>query len=135
MKTFINIGKYILTPIISYLSGFYMYEKTLNLVWNQSLGNDIYAVLYYGGLAFFLIATPIYSFLTKWINTNFKKNHLLLFPLVCMLIFIIPTMFITALFDSFNPFTAEALLFHAFFITSGCVFGLSTAIFNKLQFK
>ncbi|QDQ03060.1 hypothetical protein FOH38_22880 [Lysinibacillus fusiformis] len=130
MKLFKNFGKYILTPLIAYLSGFYMYNSIINIVWNQSLGNEMGAVLFYGALAFLLVATPIYLLLINWMEIKFNKYHIFIFPSGCMCIFFIPTMFISALFGSFNPITSEALLFHAFFLTSGCVFGIGSAIFK-----
>ncbi|MGE7093590.1 hypothetical protein ACQKII_19465 [Lysinibacillus sp. NPDC048646] len=128
MHLFKNLGQYVLTSLIAYLCGFYAYEKILNIVWDQSLGNDIYSVLFCGALAFMLVATPIYLRLINWMETKCKKYRLFIFPLGCMCVFFIPTMFIFVLFGSFNPFTSEALLFHAFFLSSGCVFGIGSAI-------
>ena len=61
MKTGIRvISLYILSPLLSFIGGFYAYITTLRLVWDQSLGGDFNFVLYYGSIAYFLILFPIY---------------------------------------------------------------------------
>lgn len=116
---------YIVTPFLSYIGGFYAYILTLKIVWEQSLsGGDMKAVLFWGGIAFFLLATPIYLGIIYFIDRMFKNNKGFLYPFGCIVVFFIPTLLVTFSFGSINPFSPEAMLFHSFFIASGLIFGL-----------
>lgn len=123
---------YILTPLLSYLGGFYAYITTLQLIWNESLGGDFHAVLFYSLLAFCLIAIPIYLGMIVFVDNKFKNFKFIFYPLGCILVFFIPTFFIGLSLGSINIFIPEAMLFHAFYITSGLIFGLCTWIFKKI---
>lgn len=50
---------FVLTPINSFLGGFYAYVWVLKQQWNQDIGNDAPAVLIYGGVAFVTLAMPL----------------------------------------------------------------------------
>ncbi|WP_339250853.1 hypothetical protein NSQ43_13060 [Sporosarcina sp. FSL W8-0480] len=121
----VNLYFYVVTPLLSFIGGFFSYILTLKIVWDQSMsGGDMKAVLFWGGIAFFLVATPIYLGIIYFIDKRCTKIIGLLYPIGCILVFFIPTFFITLSFGSVNPFSPEAMLFHSFFITSGLIFGL-----------
>jgi hypothetical protein len=121
----VNFCLYVITPLLSYLGGFFAYNLTLKTVWEQSLSRgDMEAVLLWGGIAFFLLAVPIYLGIIYLIDLKLKKLKGYLYPIGCMLVFFIPTLLITVTFGSVNPFSPEAMLFHSFFLTSGLIFGL-----------
>lgn len=123
---------YILRPFLSFVGGFYAYVLTLKLVWNQTLGGDKDFVLFYGALAFLIVAFPIYLGIIRLIDKIFSKWKILLYPLGCILVFFLPTLKILLIFGSANLFLPEAMLFYSFFITSGLIFGLSTWIINNI---
>ena len=130
----VNFSLYIVTPLLSFIGGFFAYVLTLNIVWEQSLSSgDMKAVLFWGGIAFFLLAAPIYLGITYFIDNRFKKIKGLLYPIGCMLVFFIPTLVVTLSFGSMNPFSPEAMLFHSFFLTSGLIFGLCSWGFKKFK--
>lgn len=125
---------YVLTPLLSFIGGFSAYILVLKIVWEQSLsGGDIGATLYWGGIAFFLLAVPIYLGIIYFIDNRFKRLKGLLYPIGCMLVFFIPTLLITLTFGSINIFLPEAMLFHSFFLTSGLIFGLCNWGFKKIK--
>jgi hypothetical protein len=120
-------------PIIVFYWSFFTYILTLKIVWEQLLGGDMVAVLYWGGIAFFLVSVPIYLGIICFIDKRSKKLKGLLYPIGCMLVFFIPTLLITLSFGSMNPFSPEAMLFHSFFLTSGLIFGLCSWGFKKFK--
>lgn len=126
---------HIITPLVSFIGGFLAYSLTLKIVWGESLGGDMDAVLFFGGMAFFLIAVPIYFGIIYFIDTLIKKFKAFLYPIGCILVFFIPTLMITLFFGSTNLLSGEAMLFHSFFLTSGLIFGLSIGLINKIKFK
>ncbi|MDW0117216.1 hypothetical protein QTL97_09725 [Sporosarcina thermotolerans] len=129
-----NFYLYVITPLLSFIGGFFAYILTLKIVWEQSLsGGDMKAVLLWGGIAFFLLATPIYLGITYFIDKKCKKIKGLLYPAGCILVFFIPTLFVTLSFGSMNPFSPEAMLFHSFFLTSGLIFGLCSWGFKRIK--
>ncbi|MDN4607205.1 hypothetical protein [Sporosarcina highlanderae] len=57
----VNLYLYVVTSLLSFIGGFFAYILALKIVWDQSMsGGDMKAVLLWVGIAFFLIATPIY---------------------------------------------------------------------------
>lgn len=118
---------YLVTPIVSFFGGFFAYKLILEKVLNEELGGDTNAVLFWGGIAFFLFGVPIYYGIIHLIDIWVKKLKWLYYPIGCMLVFFIPTAFITITFGSLNLFSPEAMLFHSFFLTSGLIFGLCIA--------
>ena len=130
----VNFCLYVVTPLSSFIGGFFAYILTLKIVWEQSLsGGDMEAVLYWGGIAFLLVAVPIYLGIIYFIDNRFEKLKGLLYPIGCMLVFFIPTLLVTLTFGSVNPFSPEAMLFHSFFLTSGLIFGLCNWGFKKIK--
>lgn len=122
----------LIAGVLSFMVGIMSYILTLKLVWNQSLGGDTYAVLYWGGFAFFVIVFPIYLLTIKFIDYLSFKHKYIFYPLSCMLIFFVPTSFITiSLGGTFNIFSPEAMLFHSFFLSAGLVFGLTIWILRR----
>lgn len=47
-----KFGLYVLTPLLSFLGGFYAYVWIVNNYWKQELGGDAISVVIFGGLAF-----------------------------------------------------------------------------------
>ncbi|WP_153733190.1 hypothetical protein [Sporosarcina obsidiansis] len=129
----INFSLYVVTPILAFIGGFLFYVLTLKFVWDESIAGDMRAVLFWGGIAFFAIAVPIYFGVIYFIDRRFVRFKVLLYPIVCMLIFFIPTLVIAMMFGSLNPFSPEAMLFNSFFIGSGLIFGLSFWIIKRYK--
>ncbi|MBS4188722.1 hypothetical protein KHA94_00625 [Bacillus sp. FJAT-49705] len=129
----VNFYLYVFTPLLSFIGGFFAYTLTLKIVWEQSLGGDMVSVLFWGGIMFFLVSVPIYLGVIYFIDKRTKKFKGLLYPIGCMLVFFIPTLFITLSFGGINPFSSEAMLFHSFFFTSGLIFGLCSWGFKKFK--
>lgn len=129
-----RFGLYIFSPLLSYFGGFLAYIITLKLIWNETLGGDLSFVCIYGGIAFFIIGFPIYLGIISFVDKKFHKYKGMLYPLGCMLIFFIPTLFITLRFGSLDLFTPESMLFHSFFLTSGLIFGICHWVLKKASF-
>lgn len=126
--------KSIIAGLLSFTGGIMCYILTLKIVWNQSLGGDAYSVLYWGGLAFFIIALPIYLLMIKLIDSKFSKHKYFFYPLSCMIVFLVPTAFITISFGGVLAiFSAEALLYHTFFLSSGFIFGITSWFFRRKE--
>ncbi len=128
-----NFCLYAVTPILAFIGGFLSYVLTLKFVWDESIGGDIRAVLFWSGIAFFATAVPIYLGVIYFIDHRFVRHKFLLYPIVCMLIFFIPTLVITMTFGSLNLFSPEAMLFNSFFIVSGFIFGLCSWIIKRIN--
>lgn len=121
----------IVAGVLAYVAGFICYTVILKIVWAQSLEGDTYAVLLWGAIAFFLIAVPIYMLIIYVVMKFSTKYQHIYYPLSCMLVFFVPTAFITMLFGgTWNIFTSEALLFHAFFLAAGAVFGVTRSVWK-----
>lgn len=126
--------KSIIAALLSFIVGIMCYTLTLKIVWNQSLGGDADAVLFWGGLAFLIIALPIYLVMLKLIDTIFSKHKYFFYPLSCMLVFFVPTTFITLSFGGVLAiFSAEAMLFHTFYLSSGFIFGIMSWFFQRKE--
>lgn len=130
MRSFFII---LVIPILSFFGGFFTYKFILENVHNESLGEDANAVLFWGGIAFFLFGVPIYFGIIYLIDIWFKKLKWLYYPIGCMLAFFMITSIITISFGSLNLLAPEALLFHSFFLTSGFIFGLCTGIVKSFK--
>ena len=122
MKKF---GLYILTPIASFLSGFYIFVKMWHFFLNENLNsNDFNVIFFWGGLPYLIGAVPFYFFIIHLID---KKNYsfkFLLYPIGCMLGFLIPLVPIILLWSGGHLFSSELILFYGFFLTSGLIFGI-----------
>lgn len=121
MRTF---ALYVLTPVLSFIGGFYAYIWVLKAYWQQELGNGTASVLINGGLAYFALAIPLYFLIVGFIDKRAMRFKWLFYPLLCMLVFFLPTFVITMAWGDGNLVSAEALMFHSFFLTSGFIFGL-----------
>ncbi len=127
---------YIFSGLFSYGIGFLGYTITLKMVWDQTLGGDMNAVLFWGAVAYFLVAFPIHLLTVAVVEKLFTRPKLFYYPLGCMLVFFVPTLFITSsLSGQFILFTPEAMLFHAFFLLAGLTFGLMTGFFKRAKFQ
>lgn len=89
-----KLGLFVLTPIISFLGGFYAYVWVLKQQWNQDIGNDATAVLIYGGMAFVALAMPLYFLVIGFIDKRIARFKMVLYSLFCMLLFFLPTVLI-----------------------------------------
>lgn len=115
---------YGLTTSLSFMGGFYAYLWVLKTYWQQELGNETAFVLVNGGLAYIALAVPLYFLMVAYIDKRAMRFRWLLYPLLCMLVFFLPTFVIMMAWGGGNPISAEALLFHSFFLTSGFIFGI-----------
>ena len=127
-----QFGLYVLTPLLSFFGGFYAYVWILNNYWKQELGGDAISVVIFGGLAFVSLAVPLYFLIIEFIDKRFSHFKLLLYPLMCMLTFFLPVLLIMAVWDGSNVLSAESLLFYAFFLASGFIFGVLNWLFKKI---
>ena len=128
--------KSIIAGLLSFIVGFMCYALTINVVWNQSLGNDAYSVLFWGGSAFLLIAVPVYLFMISLIDESarFSKHKYLFYPLSCMLVYFVPTALIKLSFDGVLAiFSEEVMLFHSFFLSAGLIFGITIWFFRRKE--
>lgn len=132
MKQFLFIA---FIAFLSYLGGIAAYNLALFVIWDEIIGSgDLVAVLFWGGMVFGLLAVPIYLGIIHLIDKKYKGNKMWLYPIGCMLIFFVPTLFIMMMFGGINLtslFGPEAMLFHVFFLTSGFIFGLCSWRFKK----
>ncbi|KPV60288.1 hypothetical protein QJ48_06440 [Paenibacillus sp. A3] len=117
---------------LSYWAGFFSYERTLWLVWEQTLGGDKRAVVYWSSLAYLVIAVPLYLLICYTIKTKIKRNSARMFcyPIMCALTFILPTAFIMISFGGLSFFSAESQLFYSFFASSGIIFGVGFGLIS-----
>src|SRR5690554_352499 len=107
---------YAVSPFLSFFAGFAVYLLTLKLVWDETIGREWTAVMFYAAGAYVLVCIPVYFGVIYFIKKQFKKYKALLYPFGCMFIFFIPTLFITLQFGSADLFSPEAVLFHSFFL-------------------
>jgi hypothetical protein len=126
---------YIVTPIVSFLGGFFAYAFILKISSGESLEGDGDAVLFWGGIAFFLLGVPVYFGIIYLIDHWLKRLKWLYYPIGCMLVFFIPTALIALSFGSLNLLSPEAMLFHSFFLTSGLIFGLCVGGIKSIKSK
>lgn len=117
----------------AYLAGAGAYLLTLWLIWRQAVGGDLKAILVWGGLAYILVALPLYllfftgvQLLHKHVFHAARRAPGWMFPLAGGLLGVAPTY---AILRSFSAgwkqlFTPEAALFLSFFGISGICFGI-----------
>jgi hypothetical protein len=123
------IVRWVLTfgvALASYWAGFSSYKATLWFVWHQTLWGDEKATVFWSAIAFSVVLFPLYlliCFMIKW-KIKPKRSSLVYYPLFCGLIFVIPTAFIVVYNGGGSLLSPEAQLFHAFFASSGIVFGM-----------
>ncbi|WP_217561832.1 hypothetical protein [Paenibacillus sp. GbtcB18] len=120
-----------LNILLSFCAGLWAYQAVLWLVWEQTMSEgDLPAVRYWVGIAYLIILVPSYLLICFFVTSKIKSAimRLLLYPIGCGLMFVLPTIFIFAAFGGGNLFSAEAFLFYVFFISSGAVFGLGYAL-------
>ena len=76
-RELMKILRYILLLFVfslSYWAGFFSYESTLWLVWEQTLGGDKRAVVYWSLLAYLVILVPLYLLICYTIETKIKHK-------------------------------------------------------------
>ncbi|MEE9539291.1 MAG: hypothetical protein V3W10_08150 [candidate division NC10 bacterium] len=131
--------------VLGYLAGFGAYVGVLRAVWHERItGGDAEAVIFWGGLAYLLVAIPLYL-LAFWMIKlarpfvfGFRRLFLLfIFPATAVLVTILPTGFAlcaglfgvsllalpNAMFECVFAYP-EAIPFYAFFGASGLCFSL-----------
>lgn len=117
----------------SYLAGAGAYLLTLWIVWRQSVSSDLKAILIWGGLAYVLVALPLYlvfftciQLVRKYVFHAGGRAPGWAFPLAGALLGVAPTYAILRSFSGGwrDLFTPEAALFFSFFGVSGICFGL-----------
>ncbi|MBP1995452.1 phosphoglycerol transferase MdoB-like AlkP superfamily enzyme [Paenibacillus eucommiae] len=120
--------------LISYWAGLFAYERTLEVVWGETLGGDKTAVVFWSLLAFVVVLVPLYLLICYMIKTKISRTatRMLCYPFLCGLTFILPTAFIMASFGGGSLFSAEARLFYSFFIASGIVFGTGYGLISTV---
>lgn len=126
--------KSVIAGLLSFIVGIMCYALTLELVWGESLGGDVYAVLYWGGMGFITIPFPIYLMTTNLIEARCSKQKYFFYPLSCMLVYFVPAAFLTLIFGGVLAiFSEEAMLFHSFFLSSGFIFGITIWFFRRKE--
>lgn len=63
-----NFGLFVFSPILSFIGGILGYMLVLKWVWNQTVGGDLAAVLFYGGVCFILVCFPVYLAVIHYID-------------------------------------------------------------------
>lgn len=118
--------------IVAYLAGAGAYLAVLALIWGQSVGRELKAVLFWGGLAYVVAALPLYlivftglALVRKLFLQSRTPVPRWLFPLLGMALGLVPTCLILRLWGGglSHLFTPEAALFYSFFGASGLCFG------------
>ena len=121
----------ILIPL-AWAVGVWAYLAALDLIWGQTVGSDLDAVLFWSALAF-LVAVP-----TAYIPTLFGLRRLLggyrpviVFPIATALLGVLPTALIVFVwgggFGSLVSPTTEVVLFYILFVSAGVVLGVGFA--------
>lgn len=64
----------VLISLLSYITGFIIYNLSLMTLWNETLGSETFSVLFWGGIAFSALAVPIYLSIINFINKRFNKK-------------------------------------------------------------
>lgn len=108
-----KLGLYIVTPILSFLGGFYVFAWAMEFFTNEQLGRDAASVLFWGGTAYLILAVPLYFAIIYLIDKKLKRFKFLLYPLGCMAVFFIPVSGILGMFNSYDYLSPEAMLFTA----------------------
>lgn len=124
----------IVVLLLSYGAGYYSYESTLWFVWEQTLGGDKQAVIYWSSLAYLLIVVPLYLLICYAIQIKIKRKaaRMFCYPILCALTFMLPAAFIMASFGGASFFSPEAELFYAFFASSGIIFGAGYGVISHV---
>ncbi|WP_404452716.1 hypothetical protein LG329_01010 [Virgibacillus necropolis] len=129
MKKF---GLYIFTPIISFFSGYYFYALSINFLLGGSIDGDVDAVLFWGGQAYFLCGVPFYFLIIYYIDKTFSRYKILLYPLGCVIGFLIPVLAIMMTWGYEGLFSPDIVSFYYFFIGAGLIFGLFNWGFKRV---
>jgi hypothetical protein len=118
--------------LIGYVGGVAGYAATLAIVWKQSIGGDLEAVLFWGGLAYVLIAIPLFVF-TFWAIDRVRSRRrgmrrrppALLYPAAAALEGPGATYFIMRVWGggASSLLEPEAIPFHTLFAVAGIIWG------------
>ncbi|UHA72731.1 hypothetical protein [Paenibacillus sp. 481] len=121
--------------IISFLAGISTYKATLWYGWEQAVGSDLNAILFWSILAYGIVLVPLYLYVCAIVRTRQLNPYikLALYPFACAALFILPTAFMMMFFGGGRLISAEAQLFYAFFASSGVVFGLGYGAIQGLS--
>ncbi len=123
----------ILIPL-AWAAGICAYLTSLYIIWGQTVGGDLGAVLFWSLLAFLLaltiVYTPVMFGLRRWLR---GYCPMIVFPLTAALVGVFPTAFIILVWggDFSGFFSPEAGLFYILFGTVGVVLGVGFAYFDK----
>ncbi|MCQ4085692.1 hypothetical protein [Saccharibacillus sp. JS10] len=126
-------GAIILLSLLSYSSGFLSYIYSLQLIFGQSLKSDFGFVLFTTLLGFLLVACPLYIGMVYLVDKIFKSSKIFLYPLVCVMIFFVPTLLVLLIWGGVSPFSSEAQVFYFFYLSSGIVFGVGYRIIQYMK--
>jgi hypothetical protein len=141
MRYFVKV----VVAVLAYFVGLGAYVGVLRAVWHEKItGGEAEAVIFWGGLAYLLVAIPLYL-LAFWMIKlprpfvfGFRRLFLLfIFPATAVLVIILPTGFAlragffgvsllalpNAMFECVFAYP-EAIPFYAFFGASGLCFSL-----------
>ncbi|MFS0722440.1 hypothetical protein [Paenibacillus sp. 1P07SE] len=88
----------------------------------------------WSALAFLFVMGPLNLLICDAIQRKVKSPLVRIwsYPAGCALTFVLPTAFIMTQFGGGNLLAPESMLFHAFFVTSGIVFGLGYGVITRL---
>ncbi|WP_099159179.1 hypothetical protein [Virgibacillus ndiopensis] len=129
-----KLGIYILATIISFIGGIYAFVFTFNLL-GYSLSNGDIGFLVVWISPAFLITIPLYLLVINEIDEKFNKLKFILYPLCCMLLFILPSFVIVLFLGGAQFFLPESISIYSLFITAGLIFGTCNWIIKKLFSK
>ena len=124
------MARYLILIPLAWLSGVGAYLSALAIIWGQSIGGDLAAVLFWSFFAF-LVAFPVAYLPILIVIRRFLGGYqpVLVFPMVAALIGVVPTAIIVMRFGGGirGLFSPEASLFLIAFAVMGIVVGFGFA--------
>lgn len=118
--------------VVAYLAGTGAYLAVLALIWGESIGRELEAVLFWGGLGYLVAALPLTLILLigvalarKFVFRSRGRIPAWLLPLAGAVLGLAPTYLIVRIWGGglSGLLTPEAALFYSFFGVSGLCFG------------